>query len=175
MQQQIEILFHNELEGYNYEFAVDLWKDSSPYQLVLAKIAPGESLAATFDRAVELESQYSDDPDYREFNSTDELLVPEIWWRIEHRYSQLEKKPFLNEGFDDQMIAAAYQMIDFKLDNKGVVLESAAHIDGAETAPAPGRRFVFDEPFLLYIKKRDADTPLFAIWIDNAELLVKPQ
>ena len=175
MQQQVEVLFHNKLENGDYEFAVDLWKESSPYQLVLARIAPGESLAATYDRAIELESQYSEDPEFRDFHSSDDLMVPEIWWEIEHRYSELEQKPFLNAGFENQMIDAAYQKIDFKLNNKGFVLESKAHIDGAEIAPAPGRRFVFDRPFLLYVKKREAATPLFAMWIDNAELMVKPE
>ncbi len=129
--------------------------------------------AATFDYAMELEAQYSNEADYREFNSTDELSVPEVWWKIEHNFAELEKKPLLNEGFTEKMIESAYQMIDFKLDNKGVELKSEAYVDMAATSPPPGRRFVFDQPFLLFLKKRGAETPIFAMWIDNAELLVK--
>ncbi len=35
------------------------------------------------------------------------------------------------------------------------------------------RRFEFNRPFLLYIKKRGADYPFFVMWMDNAELLQK--
>ena len=30
---------------------------------------------------------------------------------------------------------------------------------------------IFDKPFLLYIKKKDAPLPYLAIWIGNTELL----
>jgi hypothetical protein len=31
--------------------------------------------------------------------------------------------------------------------------------------------YVFDRPFLIYLKKRGATRPYFAMWVDNAELL----
>jgi hypothetical protein len=40
-------------------------------------------------------------------------------------------------------------------------------------APEP-RRFVFDSPFLLFIKEPQARYPYLALWINNSELLVKP-
>jgi hypothetical protein len=33
------------------------------------------------------------------------------------------------------------------------------------------KRLLFDRPFLLYIKKRDAQQPLLVMWVENAELL----
>ena len=37
---------------------------------------------------------------------------------------------------------------------------------------AEPREFRFHRPFLIYMKKRDADRPFFVMWVDNAELLV---
>jgi hypothetical protein len=33
--------------------------------------------------------------------------------------------------------------------------------------------YLFDKPFLVYMKKRGAEHPFFVMWVDNAELLDK--
>ncbi|MHC4438388.1 MAG: hypothetical protein ACYS3S_13590, partial [Planctomycetota bacterium] len=55
----------------------------------------------------------------------------------------------------------------FKLDSCGAMLESEATI---MTASIP-RYFIFNRPFLIYMKKRDCEQPFFVMWVDNAELL----
>lgn len=35
------------------------------------------------------------------------------------------------------------------------------------------RHFVFDGPFLIYLKRRAGGRPFFALWVDGAELLTK--
>ena len=65
------------------------------------------------------------------------------------------------------------QMIDFTLGRTGVVLKSDAVI----IIPPRGgilesRRFDFDKPFLIYVRKRGpAASPFFVMWVDNAELM----
>jgi hypothetical protein len=39
--------------------------------------------------------------------------------------------------------------------------------------PEQLREFVFDKPFLLCLKEKEAKYPYLAIWVDNSELLVK--
>lgn len=165
---QIEVLFYNDEK--EFEYAVDLHKESSPYQLVLARVQPRESLAATYDYIRERDREFIGKRD-RRFVKWDWLLVPEIWWRIAHEFTDVENKLLLNDGFTDYWIDAAKQMIYFKLDNEGVELESEAYT-GAKMAGKP-RKFLFNRPFFIYLKKRDAETPVFAMWVDNAELLVK--
>ncbi len=58
-------------------------------------------------------------------------------------------------------------MIDFRLDRCGAILKSHAINEVRCIAP----RFVVNRPFLLYMKRRDADQPFFVMWVDNAELL----
>ena len=66
-------------------------------------------------------------------------------------------------------ILEATQRIKFKLDRCGAMLESEATV----FVVASGRYFIFNRPFLVYMKKRDCDQPFFVMWVDNAELLNK--
>jgi len=64
-------------------------------------------------------------------------------------------------------------MIDFTLGRTGVILKSDATIIIPPLGVVPEqRRFHFNRPFLIYIKKRGpATSPFFVMWVDNAELM----
>ncbi len=64
-------------------------------------------------------------------------------------------------------LGRAEQMIDFRLDRSGAKLRSRA----VSRADSVELRFYVNRPFLLYMKRRDADQPFFVMWVDNAELL----
>ena len=57
--------------------------------------------------------------------------------------------------------------MDFKLDKGGVELASHAG-DIMKEGP---RRFYFDRPYLIILKKRGAEQPFFVMWVENAELM----
>lgn len=169
---QIGVLFFG-YSNHEEEFAVDLDADSETYQVVAALVEPKDTLAATYDYVVEKTKEYLDSGATTSFELRDKLAVPEMDWKINHHFSELEGKYFLNDGFEDQFVDTALQTIQFKLNKEGVELKSEAVIKG-DMAVGPGysgRDFVFNKPFIIYIKKRDADTPVFAMWVDNSELL----
>jgi len=95
------------------------------------------------------------------------LLVPDLFWRISHRYTELEGKSFKNAELRGQSLDVAQQDILFRLDRSGAELKSEAKVF---VLPVP-TYFVLDRPFLIYMKKRGARDPYFAMWVDNAELL----
>ncbi len=171
---QVEPLFYGEGDDGSVEFAVDLGGDSR-YRIVAARVAPRGTLADTCDYVAARASEHPQSGAYRTLGEDETLSMPAISWRIVHRFGDLENRPFLNDGFRRHGIADAVQMIEFRLDREGVVLRSEAEIQtytGIEAA-APGRReFIFDRPFLLYVALRSAENPVFAVWIDNEELLV---
>ena len=74
----------------------------------------------------------------------------------------------------DLLILSALQNVRFQMDEKGVRLKSEAHMAiGCGAAGYPATHYlVFDKPFLLMLQRSDADVPYFALWVDNAELLV---
>ncbi len=103
----------------------------------------------------------------------DLLSVPNIYWDIEHHFSELEgpDKKFSNRGFEETYLDAAIQRTRFKLDRKGAEVSSEAVGWLGEIGD---KNLEFNRPFLLYMKKRGAKYPFLVMWIDNAELLCKP-
>ena len=59
------------------------------------------------------------------------------------------------------------QDILFRLDRSGAELKAEAK---SYALPIP-TYFVFDRPFLIYMKKRGKSQPYFVMWVENAELL----
>jgi hypothetical protein len=168
---QIEVLFAKRV-GWGEdptEFAFDLCRDSSPDQVVVARLPRrgtlGEAVAEVGERA----RREREKGGTGHFSITDHLLVPAMAWRVEHRFAELEgpERRLAGGKFDGLYISRALQVIQFRLDRSGADLASEARImvKGGPT------RFLFDGPFLVYMKRRGAPGPYFVMWVDNAELL----
>jgi len=159
----------------NLEFAIDLCAGSSPSQIVVARIKREATLAAAIRRVEKECAQYEalkkKSPGrsdlFERIGPNDVLLVPDLFWKVSHRFSELEGKRFANAKLKGQPLMIAQQDISFRLDRGGAELQSEAKM---VCAPIP-TYFVFDRPFLIYMKKRNAKEPYFAMWVENAELL----
>jgi len=171
----VEILYCNNDDkdqnqnGWINEFVIDLCKHSQPYQVVAAAVEPKESLEETIEHVNTLIENFKNsenrDP---EFGPYDAILIPEMFWEIDHRFEELIDRVVSNA--DPPMpIVEARQGIKFRLDRSGATLESEATL---KIAAIP-RDFRFDRPFLVYMKKRDCEQPFFVMWVGNAELLNK--
>jgi hypothetical protein len=151
-----------------FEFVLDPCRTSAPYQVVLAAVPRGETLAATL---ADVESRMQDwsSRSGAAFGPRDVLLIPNMVWTITHHYAALEgpDRLLLNPGFGKLWIATAQQTISFRLDRSGAELRSESRV---HCKPRP-THYVFDRPFLIYLKMRGAATPFFVMWVDNAELL----
>jgi hypothetical protein len=72
------------------------------------------------------------------------------------------------------IIKSAIQAIDFSLDKSGAAISSEASIGVTKKAEDfRPRKFSFDRPFFVIMKKRDAEHPFFVMWVENDELLQK--
>ena len=169
---QVEVLYcrpDEEKRSQVKECALDLCKDSQPYQVVVAIVEPKGSLdqtleyvrqgIAAFPKSFGLMSD-------RQLSRVDCLKVPEMFWKIDHRFQEFVGKVVGNVGLP---ITEARQTIEFRLDRCGAVLDSEARVAVA----ALPRYFIFDRPFLVYLQKRGAEQPFFVMWVDNAELLTR--
>jgi hypothetical protein len=175
MREQVEVLYYYHLPDTNNhrremsEYALDLCKSSNPYQVVVAVIEKPESLMQAFLHIQQQIKMFSES-DFvdRELNGADIVMVPEMFWEIEHRFREFEGKIVANAE-PPGPITRAMQTIQFRLDRSGAFLESESRLAIA----AMPREFVFNRPFLIYLKKRGAEHPFFVMWVDNAELLTK--
>jgi len=180
--EQVDILYYK--SGNNKEtteFAIDLCKYTSPYQVVLALVSRRNTLGSTVATVEQKISEFKEDPDYEvlrklrvpTFGPGDIVIVPDILYKLTHQFTELKDRPLGNTQLPGYIILEAKQMIDFSLGRTGVILKSeAVGVAAPFSRPPEPRRLYFNKPFLIYVKKRQGGTnPFFVMWVDNAELM----
>jgi len=161
------------------DFIVALQPEDKNERIVLAKIAPADTLPKTVAAARSriAASDPGSGPDrwkrewQREFHIGESLVVPLLDFELWKQYDELCGKTITTPGpLHGMPIVAALQAIRFRLDEHGAILKSeATMVKGmAESEP---RQLIFDKPFLILLERRDARRPYFALWVDNTELL----
>ncbi|MBI9017568.1 MAG: hypothetical protein JEZ07_09950 [Phycisphaerae bacterium] len=171
---QIDVLYFKETKDkYGLEeFIIDPCKTTQPYQVILACVGHGKTLEETIaDVETKIrEFKPADIPEReRGFMVGDQLSVPVTCWKIGHDFEELLGKHLKNKGLKHLFISRSMQDISFRLDRSGAVVVS----EGGVAMVCQPREFIFNRPFLIYLKKRDGGEPFFAMWVDNAELLNK--
>ena len=75
-----------------------------------------------------------------------------------------------NKGLEDYFFALADQSISFSLDEKGVATTTEARLF-LKKGPCDNL-YLFDRPFLVYMKEKNSSEPYLAIWLADAEFLI---
>ncbi len=153
--QKDEVRAASQVIVYDYQskddFIIELKTRSESDRLILAKIQPAATLVETI-RSVQTRLGETSGGSMVEMSS---LRIPVLDFDILRRYHELSP------------VGTAVQKVRFKLDETGAVLKSWAV--AIESLPQP---LIFDKPFLLMLQRVGAETPYFALWVANAELLV---
>jgi hypothetical protein len=182
LRRQPRVLFRKgDGSSRDFEFAIDLCARSSPSQLIVARVKHKTTFA---DALVYIEKEEAEfgrlaqgDSDAaltaQEIGPNDVLLVPEMFWHISHRFSDIEGRVFCNPNLKGQRLSVAQQDIMFRLHRGGAEVRSEAK----DYCTPISTEFILNRPFLVCMKMRDASRPYFMMWVDNAELLVpyRPQ
>jgi hypothetical protein len=157
-------------------------------EIILAKVAPQATLRETIEvvsrRIREVaRARRTGHYDWSEQRRTaprldsdlkETVQIPKINLNITHEYSEIVGKSLLNAGFERYFVARAVQATRFKLDEKGADLSSEGFMNiSLSIHEEEPRRFVFDKPFLLFLREENDNEPYLAIWIGNSELLAK--
>src|SRR5262249_4609893 len=145
-------------------------------ELVLALMPRPATLKAAVEHVRQQARQAKNSPTMNNFPRLNHeiLAVPMLTLGIERNFEELVGKPLLNSGWEQGSIIRALQAIRFRLDQRGAVLESEAILETMKSERNPAeviRRFVFDRPFLLYLKERDSSVPYFALWVETPEVM----
>ena len=177
VREQVEILYDNYQIGRSRnttEFVVDLCKHTNPYQIVLARIPLSNTLRETLETIEQKIFSYKQNPKYKnrsKLDFMDELIIPDILFKLTHHFKELEWKNLSNPKWREvgYFIFEARQMVEFSLSRTGVMLKLEGRLGAGAGIP---RQMHFDRPFLIYVKKRGAEySPFFVMWVDNAELM----
>ena len=152
-------------------YVVDLDRKSAPFQLLLAKVPAGPTLADTWDgvaRRLAWSAARRRGAQPPPIAAGDTLTVPCFAWDIEHTFAALRGARIVNAGFTDQHIDEVYQRTKFRLDKAGVEMKSIAVI----VSRGMHHAWSFKPPFLIALRQRGAERPFFLFWVANEELLV---
>ena len=158
------------------DFVLQLTPKQPGDTIVMAKVPPAETLAATI--ATVKTRAAPDDFLTQHVGSNETLLIPVISVGVMRRYHELEDQDVENAPWKAQGYYVKYadQDIRLRIDETGAALSSAARNEYAKSAPTEQnqpRRFVFDRPFLLWLERDSASDPYCALWIETPELLEK--
>ena len=154
------------------DFIIELITQSKTDRLILAKIHPETTLSQTImtvQKRLTRGKRASIVPQ-------SSLMVPVLNFDLLRSFTELYGKPIRsnNPNIAGTPFVVALQQIRFRFDEKGAVLKSEAGGAGGGGSPKKPRplNLIFNKPFLIMIKKTDAEMPYFALWVDNTELLV---
>ena len=152
-------------EGAEPEFIVELRTRSELDRLILAKVAPAETLGETVAH-VRSRVQAASPTRFRKHET---LMVPVLDFDVTRSYAELCFRAIAanNKRVNGRVLDIAVQAIRFRLNEKGAALESEALL--AERAKPIG--FIFSGPSLIMLERKGAENPYFALWVANAELL----
>jgi hypothetical protein len=158
------------------QFAVDLSKETEPYQVILARMPRPNMLgeaARTLQDKIAASKNDPNHPTQRGLGHGDTLIVPDVLYKLTHHFDKLLGKFLGNQKWTDYFFFEALQKIDFTLSRTGVVLKSEGRVAAAKSARMKEDRHLhFDRPFLICVQKREPNaTPFFLMWVDNAELM----
>lgn len=106
----------------------------------------------------------------------DELAVPDIHFNFNKNYPMLVDQVF-SANNKPYSITKAFQETAFSLNQKGVVVASAATIDiksvdtgGVKSGEHP-KKLLLDKPFLLLLRNVKRNEPYFVLKVDNTAIL----
>ncbi len=113
-------------------------------------------------------------PEFRSVVAEEDVVIPVLQLSV--------SASFENElNHEDQLLGPrveqAYQIIQFRLDERGAVVWSEAVVIGENGSYdyTPGtRKFIFDKPFLIMLREAPDKHPYFAAWIGNTDLMLAP-
>jgi hypothetical protein len=147
------------------DFVLELTTPDEQDRVILAKVPAETTLQSTVESVLARSN-----PDER-LPAPDELRIPLMNFAVDHRFASIEGREARGPERNLGPIMLAGQGIRFRMDERGVVLETDAMIAaGSDMAQEPPV-CIFDKPFLLMLKRRGDHPPYFAFWVDNAELL----
>jgi hypothetical protein len=144
--------------------------------LVMSDFSDNASLKSIIDDLGRHEAAKHSEKDKRKTHIVPEDIVriPDIQFNLENNYRKIEGTGF--HADNDYTITVCYQRTAFLLNRAGAKAESEAEIH-MMTAIMPleeeksytPKRMIFNKPYVILLKRKDAVNPYFAMYVANAD------
>lgn len=148
------------------DFIVSLSSRDEGKEVILAKVEREGTLLGTLQGINERMSL----PGVSKVGENDELVVPKIHFEVDRSFDEILGLHLRNKGFEEYFFARMGQFMEFRLDESGAEATATGEIvllRGPES-----RVYIFDKPFLVILRDRNAVEPDLVAWADNAGILV---
>ena len=159
----VEVLFYNS----ENDFAIKLKTQEGEGVYLYRTTGKEKSFEENYKEMLEKQNLYTGESNYKDI---DILKIPFIKVNDEINYDELCGK--IIKGTKGTYIKQALQTIDFELNNVGGSVKSEALIELRRgIATEEGRKFIFDNDFIVYMKEENKEKPYFALKVDNIDVL----
>ena len=173
------------IEYYNNDrdFAIRLRPKDEEHEIILVmkkfdrKMTLGKEVKKWQQRATVFEDLFTYESQWRYgFGEEDELRVPSIAFNLSSEYPDILNSLF-STSTNEFVVDECYQRTAFILNEKGAEIESEAAMGQKSEAkvensdPPQPKKLIFDQPYLIFLKRSDSNNPYFAMYVDNPELM----
>ncbi len=150
------------------DFIICLVPEGKEDIIILAKTAPGKTLKKTFatiERRIKRKHPES-------LMETKEFYIPVMDFKLNKNFQSFHDAIISNSStLENVQLGCCRQIIRFKINESGAKLGSESALV-ENFLPSGKQNLIFDKPYLLMLKRRNADYPYFAMWVANPELMI---
>ncbi|WP_437774420.1 hypothetical protein [Sorangium sp. So ce1097] len=145
------------------DFVLELVADDPDSRVLVAQVAPAETLADTVTSAVARLDRLQGGA--RRLAPDEPLAIPRLRLDLEAIFGDLIGRPLLGEALLGKRFDEAKQRVQFHL-NEGGAGATAEAVVGSY-GPPPPRSFLVTQPFLVLLQRRGASVPYLAAWVES--------
>lgn len=140
-------------------------------ELYFAKIPPEKNVMETYNQVMGRISQQNCVESMHDY---DKLIIPYLNFDVRNSFPQFKEVVFTSSKHPGLISEELTQHIQFDLNQNGILLRSTAVlVDILGIADEPPRYYVFDEPFLIILKRKGQSNPYFLYWVENEAHMVR--
>ncbi len=155
------------------DFSISLFPANQDHEIILIMNQSIQADSSSFTEYFNILFHQKNQNTY--FNDDDKVQIPLIEFNLENNFEQFIGSNFrsLNTEFE---ISGAYQRNAFILNEKGAEVESKveiAYVEEILEITEKPKMMIFNKPFLVFLKRKNAEQPYFGVFIANDELLLK--
>lgn len=108
-----------------------------------------------------------------QITENEKLKIPFLKFDTLKKYSDLENSLILNKKLKKANIESFEQQIAFELNQQGVKLYSKTDLILTFSDVDVEREYIFDQPFLIILKRKNQENPYFLYWVANTDFMRK--
>lgn len=151
------------------DFIVELKCEDSLDQIFFVKAIDVKNLENLYKNSMERINLNQ----YTQILENEKLKIPFLKFDTIKKYSEVENSLILNKKLKKANIESFEQQIDFELNQQGVKLYSKSELIMTFLDVEIKREYIFDQPFLVIMKRKNQENPYFLYWVTNTDFMRK--